>query len=147
MLALRADKRTKQVASKARELFPEVAAPDYVPKVKKKGKKVCFLYTQAHTRARAHTHTHTHKHARAQAHRGWYQRRRNAGLHWFRIQSYQTQSMEPTADQKCNTSVTIFSKLSVRVFCLYKQGQVFYLFVCCCFYNTTTLWPQLKTKT
>ncbi|XP_070209319.1 uncharacterized protein [Littorina saxatilis] len=33
------DKRTKQVAVKARELFPEVAAPDYTPKRKKKGKK------------------------------------------------------------------------------------------------------------
>lgn len=33
------DKRTKQLAEKGRELFPEITAPDYKPKTKKKGKK------------------------------------------------------------------------------------------------------------
>ncbi|XP_076456721.1 uncharacterized protein LOC143291019 [Babylonia areolata] len=33
------DRRTRQVAERARELFPEVASRDYAPKTKKKGKK------------------------------------------------------------------------------------------------------------
>ena len=113
-MALRADKRTKQVASKARELFPEVAAPDYAPKVKKKGKKVCFIYTHARTHTRASTPWSVPEAQKCRS---------------SPVSNPELSKDGPNADQKCNISVTIFSKLSIRVFCLYKQVQ-FCLFVC-----------------